>query len=304
MLSYGGRSVACGGVLEKLDMLRHVFRVAAIAAVLVACLFLPFLPGDYDRLAGPLATMAMLFGYAGLLLVPVGACWLLYEIKKGASASYAASSSGLGYYFAIAALVASVPVAAMVALEALVTLGPSAGVICLVALATWYFGQLVPRAAQLKGAEITDFHGTPLYLVVLPLVVLAALYGFGDKAAEFSRNRAIDNAAPFIADIEAYRKEHGRYPTSLASEWEDYKPSIMGIERYRYEPSGDAYNVSFEQFSFAFGTREFIMYNRLDEQEMTSHDMDLLRIAPEEIRRGYHAVDDAGRPHWKRFFFD
>ena len=38
---------------------------------------MPFIPGSYDSLAGPLSFMARIFGWVALLLVPVGAIWLL-----------------------------------------------------------------------------------------------------------------------------------------------------------------------------------------------------------------------------------
>ncbi len=52
------------------------------------------------------------------------------------------------------------------------------------------------------------------------------------------------------------------------------------------------------------GTQEIVMYNKLGEHEMTVHNQDLLRIAPENIRRGYHAVAELPNPHWKVFYFD
>ena len=100
-----------------------------------------------------------------------------------------------------------------------------------------------------------------------------------------------------IADIEQYRAAHGRYPASLLSVWEDYLPGVIGIKEYHYEPSGDAYNLFFEQFALHFGTREFVMYNPRDQQAMTSHKLDLLQLTPQELAleqtRGHYAVHDA-----------
>ena len=80
------------------------------------------------------------------------------------------------------------------------------------------------------------------------------------------------------------------------------------IEAYHYEPSGDAYNLFFEQFSDRFGTREFVMYNPRNQQAMTSHKMDRLQLSPQELvleqTRGHYAVHDASQPHWKYFWFD
>jgi hypothetical protein len=56
---------------------------------------------------------------------------------------------------------------------------------------------------------------------------------------EPARNRVLANATALIDEIERCRNRHGRYPDSLFSIWGDYKPSIVGVERYHYERSGD-----------------------------------------------------------------
>jgi hypothetical protein len=109
-----------------------------------------------------------------------------------------------------------------------------------------------------------------------------------------------------IADIERYRASRGRYPPSVLSVWEGYSPSLIGIDRYHYEPSGDSFNLVFEQAAWVFGTREFVVYNPRGEQVMTSHAMDILQFTPERLERarGYYAVRAASHPHWKCFWFD
>ena len=80
----------------------------------------------------------------------------------------------------------------------------------------------------------------------------------------------------------------------------------MGVEKYHYEPSGESYNLFFEQPALAFGTREIVMFNPRDEQQMTSHTMDLLEYPLERLNRarGYYASGDAAHRHWKYFWFD
>lgn len=48
----------------------------------------------------------------------------------------------------------------------------------------------------------------------------------------FSRTRAIASSREFIDDIEAYRAEYGRYPTSLLAMWKDYYPDVVGVEKF------------------------------------------------------------------------
>lgn len=88
-------------------MLGHAARLLGLAIVLGGCVILPFLPGNYDRLAAPLATMVLLFGYAGLPMA-AGAAWLVSEFRRRSGGRDAASQtralSRSGYRFALAAI--------------------------------------------------------------------------------------------------------------------------------------------------------------------------------------------------------
>jgi len=168
-----------------------------------------------------------------------------------------------------------------------------------------YLLALAIRRRQQPSAASVSPGALALCLGVLPMAVVALQWAIVPPAVEFSRDRAIRNSAQLIADIERYHATNGRYPTSLQGLWPDYKTGIMGIERYRYEPSGETYNVFFEQPALRFGTREIVMYNPRDEQEMTSHTAALLGT-PEQLnrRRGYYASGGTAHPQWKYFWFD
>ena len=280
-------------------MLTNFLRITAATAVIVLCTLLPFLPGPYDSLAVLLSGMSQFFGKVGLLLVPVGAIWM--------ASGHWSRVAGRQYVFAIAALIASSVVWIIVSLAAILSSGLSLG---LGSLALWAYvvWSLLPRLRLLKSATPRPNSVVPLYLLIVPVAVALLQVAVAGPATEFSRSRAIRNSARLIADIEQYRAVHGRYPPSLLSVWKDYSPSVIGINEYHYEPSGDAYNLFFEQLSFRFGTREFVMYNPRDQQVMTSHKRDLLQLTPEELAqdqsRGHYAVHDAPHPHWKYFWFD
>jgi hypothetical protein len=278
-------------------MLAHCLRIITATFGVILGTLLPFLPGRYDSLAVPLSLMSQIFGKVGLLLVPVGTLWV--------ASGYWSRLAGKQYGIAIAALIASSVVWVMVSLGALVSGGLLHG---LGALALWVYvvSRALPRLRLLKGAAPRPISAAAFYLLVVPVAVALLQTVVVAPAIEFSRSRAIRNSARLIADIEQYRLAHGRYPASLLSVWEDYSPGVIGIKEYHYEPSGEAYNLFFEQFALNFGTREFVMYNPLDQQVMTSHKMDLLQLrAPElELSRGHYAVHDAPHPHWKYFWFD
>jgi len=279
-------------------MIHAVGITAAIAVVLLFTL-LPFLPGRYDSLAVPLSTVSQVFGVAGLLLVPVGGLW--------AASRYSRRLAGKQYGFAIAALIAASVVGAVVSLAAFVSGGLLLGV---GAITLWIcaVSKVRPRVRSLKSAPPRLTSAAAFYLLVVPIAVPLLQMALVPPAIERSRSRAIRNSAPLIADIEQYRAAHGRYPASLLAVWEDYWPGVIGIEKYHYEPSGEAYNLFFEQPALHFGTREFVMYNPRDQQVMTSHKQDLLRLTPQELvadqSRGHYAAHGAAHPHWKYFWFD
>jgi hypothetical protein len=289
-------------------MTLHLVRMGGITMLLVLCMFYPFLPGAYDGFAVALSTMAQLFGTAGLLLVPIGVVWLIYEARKRARRNRHPPHTGRGYYFAMASLIAASIVAIAVSIVMFFGIGISLGVLA-IGLWSYVVSRLIPKVRLLKKAEAENINPTPFYLLFIPIALLLLQVTLAAPATEFSRNRAIMKSAELINEIEKHHAVHGRYPSSLLAVWKDYYPSVVGIERFHYTPNGDAYNLFFEQPRFLFdniGTREFVMYNKFDEHVMTSHAAWILISTPEELeaRQGWYAVHDAPSPHWKYFWFD
>ena len=278
----------------------HVFGIIAATAVIVLCTLLPFLPGNYDSLAEPLSGMCRVFGIAGLVLVPIGAVWV--------ASGYSDRLAGKQFAIAIVALIVPSIVWALGSFMAFVVGSLTLGVVMLVLWLCVIRGAW-PALKRLKSAPPRPVSPIAYYLLIVPLAVFLIQLEAVPRAIESSRNRAIRNSAPLIADIEQYRTANGRYPQSLISLHQDhYKPGLIGIEEYLYEPSGDTYNVIFEQIALNFGTREFVIYNPRDRQTMTSHKADRLQLTPPQLAlehtRGHNAVHDAGHPHWKYFWFD
>lgn len=278
--------------------------IVAGGIFIATCMFYPFLPGPYDGLAVTVSVMARLFGIVGLLLVPLGAAWLSYEIKSR-SRREATECSRRGRQFARASLILSTLVATIVALGALVDHHLSVGVIAMV---LWIY--VVRRLASCTTARTNGARGTfnpaPIYLIVWPLMAAAGEFALMGPALQSSRNRAVDGSARMISDIERYRELHGHYPQSLESLWDDYRPSLVGIRRFHYEPTATAYNLYFEHFAAALDQKEIVMYNPRGEQDFSSHNRDLLELTPDQItaQRGHVAVRHTSRPHWTYFLFD
>jgi hypothetical protein len=286
-------------------MLRHIAQIAGATLLIIVCLFLPYLPGRYDRFAIVLATMAQLLAAAGLVLVPLGLVWLAYEMLRRRAAEPIRPPTDFGFSLGLAAVALSTLLAVVMAGAAATEVGLSLGI---AVLALWVFVayRLVAKLRTATTAVPRPINPAPLYLILLPLAAAIGWFTLLGAAAHNSRNRAIDASTTLINDIEQFRATRGHYPLSLQSVWEDYEPGMIGVERYHYEPSGAAYNLYFEHPSPVWGTKEFVMYNKLDEQDFSSHNVDLLQLPPDQIalQRGYYSVRDTARPHWKYFCFD
>jgi hypothetical protein len=306
----GGASLFSGNWTMRVDeMILHLVRLCGIAALILVCVIYPFFPGAYDGLAMTLSTMAQTFGVLGVLLIgPVGVLWLAYELRVQARRKRHIQVRARRYYFALASVIASSIVAAVVSLVAFAVGGSSFGILTF-ALWLYIVSRLIPGRKLLRSVESEKLNPAPLYLVFIPIAVLLCQLTFAAPATEFSRNRAIAGAAELINGIEEYHGRHGRYPTHLSAVWKDYHPSVVGIDKFHYAPSGDAYSLFFEQPRFLLdniGTREFVVYNKLEEHFMISHTAWILRSTPEELetRQGWYAVHHASSPHWRYFWFD
>lgn len=278
-------------------MIIHVLGIVTATALIILVTLFPFMPGSYDPLAVSLSMLARVFGHIALLLVPIGLLWTL--------SAYWHRIGGYERALANTAVIAWSLVGLILSLAAVAISGPLLGLGTL-ALAAFSALRIKRRMATVRSTADATTKAFALYLLIVPLAVFLLQRALLGHAVEFSRDRAIRNAGPIIADIERHRVEQGKYPASLLSVWKDYSPSVVGIEKFHYELSGRAYNLLFEQPAADFGTREFVVYNPRDEQVMTSHAMDLLQYSPERLERtrGYYAVLSTPHAHWKYFWFD
>ena len=280
-------------------VIRNTLGITGVTAAILLLTLLPYLPGQYDAMAVPLSVMAQVFGMTGLILVPLGALWV--------ASAYGGPFAGQQHVFAVTALALVSVVWFTVLLGAIATSGPLLG---FAGFALWIYtvARLQPRLRHLEVGAPRKASPAAYYALVVPAAVSALQLVVLAPAIEYSRNRAIRNSAALIGDIEQYRAANGRYPESLLSVWEDYLPGVIGIQGYRYEPKGEAYNVFFEQSALHFGTREFVIYNPRDEHALTSHKADRLQMTPEQLAldqtRGHNARHDTPHPHWKYYWFD
>ena len=275
-------------------MATAVWACAIVTGVIVMT-FLPFAPGGYDSLTVPLAVMAWVLGRVGLLLVPIGLIWLWVLSRDETARPRWLSRLSTGTSVVILIVMSVIAFAASGSL--LLATGTAT-------VATLLIARL---ARHLRGHPARPVpRMVPTLITVAPILVLATQTILVDAAATRARDRAIANAAPLIEEIERYRTRRGAYPESLFSIWSDYKPSVVGVERYHYERSGDGYNVIFREPSLDFGMRRFVVYNPLDRQRVTVHETDRLVLDEAGLdadNAGYTVVRVLPQPHWKLFLF-
>ena len=289
-------------------MTLHLVRMVLITGLLVLCMVYPYLPGKYDVVALPLSSAVQLLAAVGLLFLPIGIPWLVYELRKRARGDRHPSARPKGFYFAAIALITASLLAILISLGLFLGFGVSFGVLTL-AVSMYALVQCIPRVREMRKAESAAIDPTPIYLVLLPPALLLFQGMLAGPLTDFSRGRAIARSAEIVDALEKHRAAHGRYPTSLLAVHDDYSPAVSGIEKFHYAASGDAYHLVFEQPRFLWddlGVREFVVYNPLDEHAMAGHAAWILKWSPDAwpARHGWFAAHDAEVPHWKRFLFD
>lgn len=275
--------------------MKHIFIILLTITILVTGIFLPYIHGDYDNFAVGISYIFQFGIFASLLLVPAGLIWLILNIttrRNNPAVKYP-------LYFRKAALVMAAIIVLAAALGAFASNSRFSAIIILgIGLFLFVFRKKMQPLFSVANNIM------PYYFIFIPLTVLFIRMTCLETAKNKTTEFVIQQSEQLILDIEAYKKANGHYPVSLLSTIEDYKPRVSGIPRFYYERNGDAYNIYFEQTSEMIGTEEVVMYNKLDEHEMTVHNQDLLRLAPESISRGYHKEADLSQSHWKIFYFD
>lgn len=263
-----------------------------LTALIALGIAYPFLSGDYDRLALPISTMIQVFGILGIGLVPVGALWLLTPKYK--------------FGFAITTLIIGTFVILIIALFATLSVGKSFGVLTIFIWILCIVG-LIPKLKSLKLNKENKSSWLPVYLIYFPIFTLLLQLTIAKPLTQLSRNRAIKNAYRFISHIEEYHTKQGQYPVTLQAQNKDYFPDVVGVEKYLYSPDQNGYNLLFEQPRFLldkFGTREWVVYNPLDENSVYSHTAWLLPTEQSKPSQGWYASGETGYLHWKYFLFD
>lgn len=277
-----------------MKIFNHVLCITGITAFLVLLMLYPFFPGEYDHLAFPVSMLVQITGILGLLLSVTGFLWILNPAKSR--------------IFRYVSLYAGTLIVAVVVLLAILLSGKIlAGMIVL----GWFvaFVYLKRRIRRLYENHPVRTGFLPFYMMLIPAVLLSVQMSVIRPLSHWSRNKAMDNAAAFIAAIEAYKVRNGSYPISLQAMYKDYSPGVTGIEKYHYLLHDGSYNISFELPVFLLdrtGSREWVVYNPANKHRVYSHTSWFLILSKEELEssQGWYESGETSRSHWKYFLFD
>jgi hypothetical protein len=285
-----------------------LIRILIICTVMIFLIFIPFFPGKYDHLAVMVSSVTQIISFISLMLIPIGILWLIYQICFRKEGRYATHKS---VYFAITALGVFILAIIFASFAAIGGVGSFRGSLLLgfsLPLAFFYIliSRIIPKLKRMKDNNGLKLHPTISYLIIIPLVTVGIRTSFIIPATEYSRNLAIEQSKILIQDLENYYLIYGEYPLSLQGLWQDYETGVIGIEKYEYEPNGEAYNIFFESFTFDLFAREIVMYNKLDEHIIRSHPSFIFKLSPQEFSsyRGYFMEESLPHQHWKYYLFD
>ena len=278
-------------------MTKHILAALLISMVIVLCMFRPFFPGRYDPLSITLSFMAQVFAYGSLLPAVFGLIWIIAK-------SSSANPRRLTIRFAKGALIAGAVLLLIVAVVPFAQGQTSFGILFLsfiVYITVRFFIRC--KKGNVSAAMLNSI---PVYLMLIPAVILAARMLFIEKAVDYSRRTAIANSEALIRAIEDFYHNNGYYPVSLQSLHPDIHPGVVGIPQYGYERNGKAYNIYFRQFSEELDAEEIVMFNKADEHQFAAHALDILQYTGEELalRRGDRRKFPLSVAHWVAIKFE
>lgn len=281
-------------------MRRTSFLIVAMVVAVLGATAIPFLPGRYDELAAPISTFARIIGVGSLLLVPIGFAWLTNEALGTRERPRPMRA---GFIVAAIGAMSIVMVVAFVGTAAMFGMSLGVGMVAIWTLFLLQRGRAMLSWARNGGGS----HVTPaLAMTTVPIVTAGAIIMMSAPLQQWSHNRTMDAMQRLIDHIEQYRAARGEYPAALFAEWMDYRPEIIGVRGYQYEPAGDKFSIAVEVPVFDPSARAYLMYNPNDAFRMASHDEWLLTWTDNQLalHRGYALSREVGRPHWRILYFD
>lgn len=288
------------------NIIRQIFMMTGIVVALFLCIVAPFLPGDYDAVAIHISLVTQTLSVIGIITSIPAALWLYHSLKNR-NAEWnnliLDKQKKFARIYIYSVLIIFLPIVLMTTL----TMSFSMGILLFITVLILSILTL-RKISQSNSDKISTFH-IPLFLTLLPILLLLFQKTVDKPITDWCRNRAIENSKEIIAEIEKHKIQYGNYPLTMNAVHRDYNVGIIGIEKYHYTYDDTTYNLYFEQPRFLldqFGTREFVVYNPKDKHLMISHASWNARWNSQQIQttQGWYATGNTGQPHWKYFWFD
>lgn len=239
---------------------RNWLFLALIALFVIMASIAPFLPGSGNTIAHGFSQFAQIFGYLGLVFVPVGLIWLIVEIRNKKDKQLTRWTNG--YYLAWLALV---PVLLFLPIQLYKTLTGDQPLdlwpFVIISALTAFIIYLILR---LRNKTTYKFNPVPLYIVMIPFIAILTSKVAVDNAATISREKAILKTEPLIAAIERYKTEQGDYPDNLELLEGKYiqeipKINVMNTMPYMYQKGPDSFELRFERY-WHWSATEVVIY--------------------------------------------
>jgi len=264
----------------------------------------PFLPGEHDPLAVPIATSVQIITGAGLLTSIPAIIWLVAVIHYRYSSQNRSTKrvTGFSIFYCWTVFLIFLPALLLIGLGVSLVLGV-VWFSFLVIILLLVLRQVVNFEQELSQVSI------PMFLTLLPILTLACHILISKPLTERCRLNAMRNSEQLIEEIEQFYQATGAYPLTLNGLNRDFKTGIRGIEKYYYTYDADTYHLYFEQPRFfldQFGTREMVVYNPHNKHVILSHASWNIHFSPSQRanRQGWYVSFDTAVPHWKYFWFD
>jgi hypothetical protein len=281
-------------------------KFAVMNLLLVIVIMLQFLPGPPNKIILGLSILAQCAGFFGLVLVPVGAAWLLLEFIRLHTGNHYRK---LILFFAITATVIITALILLFLLLIYFALDETLLAILALAPVMVIFRQVIKGIKALKKNTAISLHRAPLYLITIPLLSFLTDLYLIEPASEFSRDYAIQKSEKLIASIEEYKVREGQYPESFDDLKGTYlekvpNPSVMGIQGFRYNKINDSYSLSFSQWLDWGSLEEIVLYDKNDLHKKINrfidydYSLDLYRV------NGAFAIHDTGHDEWTYYHCD
>lgn len=270
--------------------------LATAAIACIGIIILPFLPGPPNRFVIGISALTQFAGFFGLVLVPLGVTWMIWQITQRNKKSY---NWKVPYILAITATSLSTATFILfnVAMYFNFTSLTNIAVI-LTGIVIFYF--VIKDLDKLRNRRTYQFNIAPLLLVVIPMTALMSRMFIVGPISAYSRELAIQKGEILISRIEDYKTRNGQYPEKID---ESVSPNVMGILKFRYNKIGDNYSVSFSQWLDFGSLEEIVIYDKDNLHQLINnsaydYSVDLHRV------NGAFASYNTGYDNWRYYLAD